>query len=362
MGIVASFLESTTSGEELLRFVPILENISDFVWITDIHDRIIFINREARDALDYSETDSDLLIENLYLPSAYKIFKEEGVLSAIRTGIWKTQTTWIAKNKREIIVSQSLLCHKSKEGVPQYFSAIARSNPAVKNSEEELLKMNEQLRSLSAHLLKIREEERSRISREIHDELGQLLTGMKMDVSWINKRLKSEDSAIQNKIVSLLDLIDMTISSVRRISSDLRPGILDDFGLSEALEWQAIEFQKRSGINCHLDLRVDLPLIDKNLSITLFRIFQESLTNITKHSQAQNVWLQIKTIDNFINFRIEDDGIGMDISTIKTKYTLGLIGMQERINMVNGEFSVTSSPGNGTVITVNVPIISHPDN
>lgn len=224
-----------------------------------------------------------------------------------------------------------------------------------KRAELELREKNEDLQRLSAHLQNIREEERSNIAREIHDELGERLTGIMLDVSWLEKQAPTTTLPVKKKFKELINLVDDTIKTVRKISTELRPSILDDFGLVDALEWQASEFEKRTGIRCKIKSFVETPVTDKKITITLFRIFQESLTNIARHSKAENVWCQLTEHEKIIELTVTDDGVGVDTTTIEAKQTLGLSGMKERVFMVNGTFEISSERGRGTTIIVSVP-------
>ena len=150
-------------------------------------------------------------------------------------------------------------------------------------------------------------------------------------------------------------MIDNAINTVRRISTDLRPGILDDFGLQAAMEWQAGEFSKRTGIACCFKATFQKDISNKNITIALFRIFQESLTNVARHAQAKNVYAKLMRESDQVILTIEDDGIGMDMQIAQSKRRLGLMGMKERSYMVNGSCTIISKPGRGTIITVVVP-------
>jgi PAS domain S-box-containing protein len=226
-----------------------------------------------------------------------------------------------------------------------------------KRSETELKEKNEQLRELSAYLQEIREDERAHIAREIHDELGDRLTGIRLDISWMQSQLARNNLQVTDRFPALIQLVDDTIQTVRKISTELRPSILDDFGLVDALEWQAAEFEKRTGISCTFKSFIKNQKNNKKIEVTLFRIFQESLTNILRHSKAKNVRVQLLDEEGMIELNITDDGIGMDLEAVKGKRTLGLIGMKERVLMVDGEFSVLSETGKGTAITVSVPYL-----
>jgi PAS domain S-box-containing protein len=223
-------------------------------------------------------------------------------------------------------------------------------------AEENLKQSNEQLRKISSHLENIREVERANISREIHDELGQQLTGLKMDTSWLIKRIEPENKIIHERLAGMISLIDDTVKKVRRISSELRPGILDDLGLIDALQWQSNEFEKRTGITCYFHTSLsDFPF-DKSLSTGLFRVYQETLTNIARHAQASEVNTTLEKNDESILMHVRDNGTGFDESVIRKKQTLGLLGMKERAIMFGGKLHVTSSPGNGTSISLEVPL------
>ena len=224
-----------------------------------------------------------------------------------------------------------------------------------KLAELELREKNEELRLLSAHLQNIREEERTNIAREIHDVLGERLTGLRLNISWIERQLPSSLDNIKEKFAGLIHTVDDTIKTVRKISTELRPSILDDFGLIDALEWQASEFAKTTRINCKVKSFLTDNIDSKQIVITLFRIFQESLTNILRHAEAENVWAQLLPQGNKIELTITDDGVGMNMEAVKGKQTLGLMGMKERVLMVNGEFTISSEPGKGTRIAVSVP-------
>ncbi|MBC7382085.1 MAG: response regulator [Bacteroidia bacterium] len=227
----------------------------------------------------------------------------------------------------------------------------------IKKSKEEILRKNEQLRSLSAYLQNIRENERTTIAREIHDELGQQLTGLKMDVAWINKRI-GHDEPTKMKLNGMLSLIDQTISSVRRISTELRPDILDDLGLIAALEWQNEEYQKRSGIRSIFNNNVEELPFSKNIATGIFRIFQETLTNIARHAHASEIITTFELINKNLVMTIVDDGQGFDQNEVSEKKTLGLIGMKERAFMIGGELYIESAKNKGTTSILVVPLLT----
>ena len=226
----------------------------------------------------------------------------------------------------------------------------------IKKAENEILAMNEQLRLLSEHQQNIREEERTHIAREIHDELGQQLTVMKMDVSWLSKKLGTMDETIAKKAQDLSKILDDTVKTVRRIASELRPSLLDDLGLIAAIEWHLNEFKKRSGIKTILIKMEEEPALTDAARTGLFRIVQESLTNVARHANAKNVTVVMKQKNDQLVMRIEDDGIGFKKEKIANKKTLGILGMKERTYVMGGTYEIISKSGEGTIVSVSVPI------
>jgi PAS domain S-box-containing protein len=228
----------------------------------------------------------------------------------------------------------------------------------VKMKTAELSRSYEDIRQLASHLQDAREEERASIAREIHDELGQQLTGLKMDLSWIAKRKTVQDDIeVKQKATVILNLLDTTIKTVRRIATELRPSILDDLGLIAAIEWQSKEFERRSGISTDFIPNMTEFRYSSRIAIGLFRICQESLTNVARHAEASKICISLQEHDNeSILLKIEDDGRGFEVRKIGDKKTLGLLGMKERTLMMGGEFRIESHPGKGTTLFVTVPV------
>jgi len=226
-----------------------------------------------------------------------------------------------------------------------------------RRAEEQLRESHEQLRALSTYLQSVREEERTRIAREVHDELGQALTSCKLDLSWIASKLPPELKPLSEKARALTAHIDSTIQTVRRISSELRPGVLDHLGLVAAIEWQANEFQNRTGIRCDVRARVREPLPDQDLATTFFRIFQETLTNVIRHAGATHVWVLLREADRRITLEVKDNGRGIEPTEIFNNQSMGLLGMRERAALLGGIFKIASIPrGKGTRVRVAIPV------
>ena len=217
----------------------------------------------------------------------------------------------------------------------------------------------QQLRELSLHQQTLREAEQKRIALEIHDELGQSLTGIKLGVHWLDKQIKEtgeNQSKLAVKTDELLKSIDSTISTVRRIATDLRPSVLDDFGLVAAIEWQAHEFEKRTEMPCLFQTNIENIDLDSETATAIFRIFQETLTNIIKHAEASSVKVNFQASKNQILLRVEDNGKSFDLNAAKAKKSLGILGMRERARTIGGEFTISNNSGKGT--TVELKIVS----
>ncbi len=219
----------------------------------------------------------------------------------------------------------------------------------------ERRQLDDQLRALSARIEAVREQDRTSIAREIHDELGQALTALKMDVAWVQRRLPAADPPITNKLTEITRAADEIIHSVRRISAELRPGILDDLGLVAAIEWQAEEFSRRSGIPCELTCTIGEIQLERELTTGVFRVFQEALTNVVRHANATRIAVKLFLHHGSVVLEVADDGIG--VGTVTPQSSLGLLGMRERARRLEGTCEVRlGETGKGTVVALSVPL------
>jgi signal transduction histidine kinase len=233
---------------------------------------------------------------------------------------------------------------------------IIRDITERKKTEDEILEINKQLRQLSDYLQQVREEERAFIAREIHDELGQQLTVMKMDVSWLQRHAGKADDILRQKTEDLIKMLDQTVRTVRRIASELRPSLLDDMGLEAAIEWHLEEFEKRSAIRIRFDNELIEDTIPDAFKTGLFRIVQESLTNVGRYAKAKNATISLQQQNDQLVLIIQDNGVGFDKEKLGGKKTLGILGMKERAAMMGGTYEIISAPGKGTTVTVKVPL------
>jgi len=224
-----------------------------------------------------------------------------------------------------------------------------------RQAEEALASSQERLRNLAARLHAVREEERTVIAREIHDQLGQALTGMKMDLSWLMRRLPDNDS-VTERAESMQALLDSTVDSVRTISTQLRPPILDDLGLEAAVEWQTTEFCRQSGIECALELRIGERFVKNEHATAAFRILQEALVNVARHADAENVTVEIRFADDTLLLSVSDDGIGIGDAALSSSHSIGLIGMRERAAALGGNVIIRRLPDGGSLVKLELPL------
>jgi len=231
----------------------------------------------------------------------------------------------------------------------------------AQEAQEDLRKSRERLRALSAHLQSVREEERIKIARELHDELGQVLTVLKMDIALLKKGLSQPSTMmprrkLMREIASMGRLVDRTILAVHRITTELRPAVLDHLDLKEAVEWQTQEFISKSGIACEFHSNVSKIELDRKSATALFRIFQETLINIAHHSNASHVRISLEEKDGTLTMEVNDNGKGITEAEISGAKSFGLLGIKERALLLGGEVEVNGAPGLGTTITLRVSL------
>ena len=214
-------------------------------------------------------------------------------------------------------------------------------------------------RSLALRLELAREEERARVARELHDELGQVLTSLKLEFMWLVDQLRNNEPKpglqLVNKLQSSIGLIEVSIQSVRQISSDLRPAVLDHLGLRDAIQWAATRFEARTGIRCRLVWALKNETGDRSRELAIFRILQEALTNVVRHAHAGAVRISASERGSMLMLTIKDNGRGITQSEIANVDSIGLLGMIERARLIGGRLTITGAPGRGTTVTVTVP-------
>ena len=275
------------------------------------------------------------------------VLKESKTVSTVERIIQHKGTRFLLTYKFPII---------SDSGIVNSIGGIGLDITERRNIEIELRKSRERLSDLNANLNKNMEEHSARIAREIHDELGQMLTSLKFDLAWLESKMTSEQTALRNKATAMAEIIDQAITSVVRIASELRPRLLDELGLISAVRWYVDEFQKRTNIECKLSIEFEEIYFEKTLSTYVFRILQEALTNIARHSGASVVNVELKKSHNTIVLRVMDDGKGITQEQIDSPDSFGLLGIKERVNNGCGTLIIHGVPKKGTEIEIALPI------
>jgi len=255
-------------------------------------------------------------------------------------------------------VSMSARAVRDDDGGLLYIDGFAVDVTERKRAERNLSRSREQLRNLARRQEQAREDERTRIAREIHDELGQLVTVLIMDLNWLSSKLGEHEMDMQERTRSMAQTVGLIQKTVRRIAAELRPGMLDDLGLAAAVEWLAKEFQNRSGIACSAHIEPSDIEMDRDRATALFRVAQEALTNIMRHAQADRVDIQLTLKDGTVRLKVADNGRGISREEMDDSGSLGIIGIRERVHFLGGQAIISGSPGQGTTVNVRLPLSS----
>lgn len=343
------------SDQQLRHMV---QSVSDAILTVNAEKRIVLFNSAAEKMFGVAAEQAigkelaELLAHCLLQPQLLALVRyiDEGLRPPVgqaRLGIIELQSA-----ERQLPVELSLTT--TSFGGELLLTAVFRDLTERQRAERELLESNRQLQELSASLQNVREEERARIARELHDELGQSLTGMRMEVSWLGGRLQAGQQVLIDKVAAIKGQIDQTIASVRRISSELRPLVLDDLGFAAAAGWYVNQFAARTGLTVRLDLPADDPEQGGAVATALFRVLQESLTNVARHARASEVAVRLRRQDEQWQLSIADNGLGLTADASK-RGGFGLVGMRERVQILGGRLTISSVPNEGTTIEVVIP-------
>jgi two-component system sensor histidine kinase UhpB len=366
--------EALRANEKLLR--EITGTLGEGIYVLNGSGMLVFMNPEAERLLGWTE--EELSVRNVHdtihahKPDGSPLPASEcGTLRVMRNGgVYRTDED-VFKRKDGSLMPVSFVATAIMENGKAVASVTAFQDISQrKQAERELLESRMQLRELSAHLQSVREEERTRIAREMHDELGQMLTGVKLDASWLINQLDEHSPGVMKKADAMSSLIDDTLNAMRRIAADLRPVMLDDLGLAAAIEWLTEDFAERTGIEVQLvmgraqcktlcewecSLQWD-DNIDQQTATAAFRIVQECLTNVARHAQAEQVFISLQCRDGDLHLQAIDDGCGFSGANQTKRDSYGLIGMRERAWGLGGTLNLSSAPGRGCRVEVTLPV------
>jgi PAS domain S-box-containing protein len=320
-------------------------------------NKIQFWNKGAENIFGYSEEEIFSKNANVLVP-ADRRREFNTLLNNSRKGekLIRMEMEGWTKDGQRIHVAITITPFMDIYGNVLGMSLIARDISDKKHAEMELKKSHEQLRLLTKHIETVRENERKLIAIELHDELGQALTALSLDLSWLKKKITKDNVEAHAKLYSMHDYIDKTVELVSSITSQLRPTILDHFGLVPAIEWQAEEFKKRSGIDYNITNHLGEIELKENQQIVIFRIFQELLNNIIRHSKATKTKIFLDMSGDNLIMRVNDNGIGIKQDDINSPESFGILGIKERINSIDGTVLFVNKKNGGTNVTVIAPI------
>jgi len=348
------------------RLAAIVDSAMDAVITVDESQAIVLFNRAAEQVFRCRREEALGARLERFLPQRFRAAHRSHIEKFGHTGVTARRmgdvtTLWALRADGEEFPIEASISHAGAAG-QRFFTVILRDITVRKQSEDALERSRQELRDLSARVLEAREEEKTRIARELHDELGQLLTALKMDLSWLRERLPAGAADIAEKAGKMHALLEQTVSSTRRIAADLRPLMLDDLGLSDAAGWLVNDFAARSGVHCEIQIGggAAFEQVEGAIATAVYRALQESLTNIARHAAAKNVWVVLAIDDGLLHLEVEDDGKGFAADDLAKSRSLGLKGMRERMAYLGGSLEVVRAPRGGTRLRVMVPVRAAP--
>jgi PAS domain S-box-containing protein len=335
------------------KYRSLFESAPMGIGLTTLDGQILALNDTFVQMSGYlREEAKEINVRNSY----YKPEDRDVLLRQLELDGFVREFETVLRRKDGSLFDASLTITKLVLGGQNVILTVASDITHRKRTLAKLKESEEQLRNLYARVQSAREEERLNISREVHDDLGQMLTALKMDLTWLKKRFPKDQKSLVEKSQSMSQLFDATIQTVRKICAELRPTLLEDFGIAAAVESQIEEFEARTGIKCQVTMEPDKLILDDECSIVLFRIFQETLTNITRHANATQVQVTVQIANDHVILEVEDNGKGINESQISDSKSLGLLGMRERAYSAGGKFEICGRPNAGTTIKVSIPL------
>lgn len=343
--------------EEQKRLMDIFENSNAYVATVDMSRRFIYGNKAIREILEIG--DEDITQYQVDSFTSYEDFKNLNhvVETLQQTGKWIGEVIFRSRSGKQIPVMQVVVLHKDQNGDNWQMSTTAIDLSRVKETEKDLLRLNHELREFSRHLQSVREVEKNKILGEVHDELGQGLAALMIDVSWIKKHLNDEDhELVSAKIDALLDSISGNIDAFSRIYSSMNPTMLSELGIHASVEYLVSSFTKSSGIRVNFSSNTEHKPVPPAQSLALYRIIQEALANCKQHAQASQITISLIRHDGMLDLAIEDDGIGFSPSEVGLSKQYGLLEIRERIYALSGTFTILSAPGQGTRLQMQIPL------
>ncbi len=345
-------LSRLSDADAASRLAALLDSAMDAIISIDEGERIVLYNRAAEATFGWPA--QDVLGEplSMLLPARFRRGHAAHVKEFAATGVTH-------RRKGEGMVLYGLRADGSEfpmdASISQIDTAQGKVFSVIVRDVTERMKARQDLARFATEASAIREQEKTRVARELHDELAQSLTALKMDATWLRDHLARDPAAATEKAVDMLAMLDACVAATRRIAADLRPLVLDDLGLVPAIEWLAQNFTQRHGVPCTLDVDESLELQEPHATAA-FRIVQESLANVAKHAKAGQAWVRVAREGGHVVLQVRDDGVGFDPRAARKPDSLGLMGLRERAQLMEGTVRIESSPGEGTRIEARIPV------
>ncbi len=342
------------------RLAAVVDSAMDAIITLDHDQRVVLFNRAAEAMFRCAKDQAlggnlDRFIPRRFREAHRAHIERFGHTGETRRRMGEDLVLWALRTDgTEFPIEASI--SQAGDGDQRFFTVILRDITHRKQAEDALKRQQTELRELSARMLEAREEEKTLIARELHDELGQLLTALKMDLAWLRARIP--EGEVADRARQMGAALDQTVTSVRRIAADLRPLMLDDLGLADAAGWLVEEFAQRSGVACEVDKPAEATLdgVERSVATAVYRALQESLTNIARHAGAKHAWIVLAVEGGALRLEVEDDGCGISPEALASTRSLGLKGMRERVTYLGGTVEVGRAVRGGTRVCVLVPL------
>jgi PAS domain S-box-containing protein len=351
---------AATGHEREIQLRSIIESAMDAIITTDRHGRVVLFNRAAE--LAFGCPAAQIIghsIERL-LPPRFRVTHQQHMQAFAHTGLASAPmgaarvVAALRANGEEFPIDASI--SQVLVGGERFFTIILRDVSAKIRSERELEAAREEIRQLALATQTAREQEKARMARELHDELGQALMALKMDVAWLQNNLGSDPAKLATRTLAMSALLDSTMAAIRRIAADLRPLILGDLGLEPALEWLVGDFSRRHGVACELQVAPECAALADPAASALYRVVQEGLTNIARHACATGAGVHIYQRGGEVTLTLQDNGRGFDPDSSPREGSYGIKGIRERVYLLGGQVDFLSGPGRGTIVQVTIPL------
>ena len=362
IGIIEQQLVYNIANNKVNQLASIIQQSKSYIAIVNAENfSFVYMNDSMKKAFELNEDEevSKYSVFNFRDANGIDLIKNVIMPAIDSKGLWSGEGEFISKSGKIIPVIQNVIPLKNEFGYPEFYSTTSLDISEIKEKEKELKKLSQELRSLSHHLVSVKEKERKIIAKEIHDELGQDLTGLKMGISWLIKHIDDDKEKIINKLHEVNEIAASTVQTSRRLYNSIYPQMLEEVGLIDTIRWHFKNYISDDKLTVKILCNINedsLFAANHDLCLTLFRIYQESFTNILRYAKATEVIIKISMEGNFVTMVIEDNGIGFNPLKVDRRLHYGLLSMRERVNALEGNLDIISQIGHGTTISVSVGI------